>query len=156
MLICKTLGSVGSSNLNSEYPIPATKQIVEVIIWTATCEKVFIIMLFIAWTLLKRFTISPTACHSKKLGSMSNSFFSIFVIISFTKLISKRSINFCRAIERKKYNPAITIHPTSIYAEFNNDCDCVMLSISACSTKGMDKVNAWINNISEIIPATNL
>lgn len=48
----------------------------------------------------------------------------------------------CRAIERKKYNPAITIHPTSIYAEFNNDCDCVMLSISACSTKGMDKVNA--------------
>lgn len=50
--------------------------------------------------------------------------------------------NFCRAIERKKYNPAITIHPTSIYAEFNNDCDCVMLSISACSTKGMDKVNA--------------
>lgn len=92
--------------------------------------------------LLKRFTISPTACHSKKLGSMSNSFFSIFVIISFTKLISKRSINFCRAIERKKYNPAITIHPTSIYAEFNNDCDCVMLSISACSTKGMDKVNA--------------
>lgn len=33
-------------------------------------------------------------------------------------------------------------HPTSIYAEFNNDCDCVMLSISACSTKGMDKVNA--------------
>lgn len=27
-------------------------------------------------------------------------------------------------------------------AEFNNDCDCVMLSISACSTKGMDKVNA--------------